>query len=183
MKIFWISAEHFLGLYGSYSLLTRSDTCFSVTTHCWRGRNDLAFTLRRRLVGHNGTRNLVYAVLQFLERGRRQPPRCFLFHARERLEGESLREVDFSSRGAMIVVIMTILRLLNQRYNKDAPTQLIHLHALSLLFTLLTLFFEILARIQYAAVNLHFSTDRKKAQMPSHRTHHLWAHVQSRLGQ
>jgi hypothetical protein len=51
----------------------------------------------------------------------------FLFDALERLEKEPLREVDFSSRGAMIVVIMTILRLLNQRYNNDATTQLAHL--------------------------------------------------------
>jgi len=51
----------------------------------------------------------------------------FLFDTLERLEKEPLREVDFSSRGAMIVVIMTILRLLNQRYNNDAATQLVHL--------------------------------------------------------
>lgn len=51
----------------------------------------------------------------------------FLFDALERLKKEPLREADFSSRGAMIVVIMTILRLLNQRYNNDAPTQLVHL--------------------------------------------------------
>ena len=50
----------------------------------------------------------------------------FLFDTLERLEKEPLREVDFSSRGAMIVVIMTILRLLNQRYNNDAA-QLVHL--------------------------------------------------------
>ena len=55
----------------------------------------------------------------------------FLFDALERLEREPLREVDFSSRGAMIVVIMTILRLLNQRYNKDVVTQLVHLPLLN----------------------------------------------------
>jgi len=51
----------------------------------------------------------------------------FLFDALERLEREPLREVDFSSRGAMAVIIMTILRLLNQRYNEDVATQLVHL--------------------------------------------------------
>lgn len=55
----------------------------------------------------------------------------FLFDALERLEREPLREVDFSSRGAMIVVIMTILRLLNQRYNNDAPAQLVHVPLLN----------------------------------------------------
>lgn len=55
----------------------------------------------------------------------------FLFDALERLEREPLREGDFSSRGAMIVVIMTILRLLNQRYNKDVATQLVHLPVLN----------------------------------------------------
>jgi hypothetical protein len=55
----------------------------------------------------------------------------FLFDALERLEKEPLRGADFSSRGAMVVVIMTILRLLNQRYNKDAATQLVHLPILN----------------------------------------------------
>lgn len=55
----------------------------------------------------------------------------FLFDALERLEREPLREGDFSSRGAMIVVIMTILRLLNQRYNKNVATQLVHLPLLN----------------------------------------------------
>jgi len=55
----------------------------------------------------------------------------FLFDALERLEREPLREVDFSSRGAMIVVIMTILRLLNQRYNNDVPSHLAHLPLLN----------------------------------------------------
>jgi len=45
----------------------------------------------------------------------------FLFDALERLEREPLREVDFSSRGAMIVVIMTILRLLNHGTTRTSP--------------------------------------------------------------
>lgn len=55
----------------------------------------------------------------------------FLSDALERLKKEPLREGDFSSRGAMIVVIMTILRLLNQRYNNDVPTHLVHLPLLN----------------------------------------------------